>query len=191
MANVRIKDLTATASAAASDDYAVIDGVTEGTRKIAPADLLDGQRVETLDAGTLTADQLSIDATLAADDTFSGICITGKNGGETIAQWETVYYSAADAEWMKADADAAGKFPARGMATAATTNGAAANILVNGTVRHDAWNWTVGADIYLSTTAGGLTQTTPSTAGDCVQPVGYAITADIAFFNFGQAYAEV
>lgn len=34
MANKRIKDITDTATAAASDDYLVIDGATNGTRKI-------------------------------------------------------------------------------------------------------------------------------------------------------------
>lgn len=34
MANSRIKDISTTAAAAASDDYLVIDGATNGTRKI-------------------------------------------------------------------------------------------------------------------------------------------------------------
>lgn len=35
MANSRIKDISATATSAANDDYFVIDGATNGTRKIA------------------------------------------------------------------------------------------------------------------------------------------------------------
>jgi len=35
MANKRIKDISATATSAANDDYLVIDGTTNGTRKIA------------------------------------------------------------------------------------------------------------------------------------------------------------
>lgn len=39
MANVRIKDITTTASAPAADDYLAIDGATAGTRKISAANL--------------------------------------------------------------------------------------------------------------------------------------------------------
>lgn len=39
MANVRIKDITTTASAPAADDYLAIDGATSGTRKVLAKDL--------------------------------------------------------------------------------------------------------------------------------------------------------
>lgn len=39
MANSRIKDIATTAAAAASDDYLVIDGATNGTRKIAASNI--------------------------------------------------------------------------------------------------------------------------------------------------------
>ena len=42
MANVRIKDITTTASAPNDDDYLAIDGATAGTRKIKPSDLNKG-----------------------------------------------------------------------------------------------------------------------------------------------------
>jgi hypothetical protein len=149
-----------------------------------------------LDVASVSADSADVGvvnftAALATDNTYSGLSIVGINGGATMAQWDVVYFSGADGEWMLADANAAGKFPSAGILTAATSNGAAASVMTQGIVRHDAWNWTPGGAIYLSTTAGGLTQTAPSTSGDCVQPVGYAITADIAAFNFNQSYAEV
>jgi hypothetical protein len=50
-------------------------------------------------------------------------------------------------------------------------------------VRDDTWNWTVGGAIYLSETAGALTQTAPSTTDSVVRVLGYAVTADVIWFN--------
>src|SRR3546814_16932056 len=49
-------------------------------------------------------------------------------------------------------------------------------ILREGPVRNDAWSWTPGGTIYLSTTPGGLTQTAPSATTEKVQQVGFALT---------------
>ena len=76
------------------------------------------------------------------------------------------------------DANGSGTFPVRGLATAAYTNGNAAVVLDDGVARNDAWTWTIGGTIYLSATAGGLTQTAPATSADKVNIVGYALTAD-------------
>lgn len=138
----------------------------------------------------LASGGISINKDLVSDNSYSGVTITGINGGENISQWEAVYFSFTDGEWMKASASLAGKFPAAGIAVASTTNGAPAVVLTSGIIRHDAWSWSAGA-LYLSTTTGGLTQTSPSSAGECVQPIGWAITPDIVFLNFNQAYGEV
>jgi hypothetical protein len=125
------------------------------------------------------------------DDTYDGITLTGRNAGETVAQWELVRFNAGDSEFHLADADAAGEFPARGIAVAASTDGNAITVLVQGVVRNDGWAWgTVGGPIYLSDTAGGLTQTAPSTSGDCVQIVGWALSDDEAYLNFAGHYVE-
>ena len=113
----------------------------------------------------------------ATDDTYQGQVITGRNAGATIAQWESVYLSNSGT-WLLADANGSGTYPCRGLAVAAYTNGNAAVVLDNGVARNDAWNWTIGGDVYLSTTAGGLTQTAPSTSGDKVQKIGYALSVD-------------
>lgn len=120
---------------------------------------------------------------LGTDDTYNGVTITGLNAGATIAQWEAVYLGGSST-WLLADANGSGTFPARGVAVAAYVSTNPATILVEGTVRNDAWAWTPGGTIYLSGTAGALTQTAPSTSGDKVQQVGFALTADIAYFNF-------
>lgn len=143
-----------------------------------------------VDATNLNVSTVAISRTLGTDDTYSGIVIADINGGATIAQWEAVYYSFSDGEWMLADANGTSTYPAQGLAVAATTNGAAATVLIQGFVRNDAWNWSAGP-IYLSATPGALTQTAPATSGDKVQVVGFAITADVAYFHFNQDYVEV
>lgn len=138
-------------------------------------------------AQTLTNKKNSLTAAHATDDTYTGTQITGLNAGATIAQWEAVYLGGSST-WLLADANGSGTYPARGLATAAYVNTNAAAILVHGTVRNDAWSWTPGGTIYLSGTAGALTQTAPSTSGDKVQAVGYALTADIIFVDFNSTY---
>ncbi len=121
--------------------------------------------------------------TLGTDDTWSGTSITNLDAGETIAQWNLVRVHS-DGQWHLADADAAGEFPATGIVSDGGDDEDPVNIVVMGTVRNDAWAWTVGGSIYLSDTAGGLTQTAPVGSGDAVQRVGFALSADSAFFNF-------
>lgn len=137
-----------------------------------------------------TVIKTSLTAAHGSDDTWTGTTISGLNAGATIAQWESVYLDSSST-WQLADANGSGTYPARGLATAAYSNTDPAIVLVHGTVRNDAWNWTPGGAIYLSATAGGLTQTAPSTSGDKVQQVGLALTADIAFFDFNSTYLTV
>lgn len=132
----------------------------------------------------------SLTAAHGSDDTWTGTTIAGLNAGATIAQWEAVYLGGSST-WLLADANGSGTYPARGLATAAYSSTNPAVILVHGTVRNDAWNWTPGGTIYLSATAGALTQTAPSTSGDKVQQVGFALTADIAFFDFNNTFLTV
>jgi len=125
-----------------------------------------------------------VNAALGTNNTFSGLGIAGLNAGETIAQWDLVYLDATSGEWLLADADAVGNWPAWGMAVEAGTDGNALAVVQRGTVRNDSWAWTPKAKLYLDeTTAGGMTETAPSTSGDCIQPVAIAITADIILIN--------
>ena len=142
--------------------------------------------------GLIDAASISIagGADALTDDTYAGITITGRNAGETVTQWDAIRLHS-DGEWHQADANAAGEFPARGIAVAAGSDGNALTVLVRGVVRNDGWTWgTVGGTIYLSATAGGLTQTAPSSAGDCVQAVGFALSDDEAYLDFNGVWFE-
>jgi len=119
-----------------------------------------------------------------ADDTYFGSVISGSNAGATIAQWEAVYMGGSST-WLLADCNGSGTYPARGIAVAAGSVALGAlTILTKGEVRNDAWTWTPGGNIYLSATPGALTQTATAVSGERLQAVGFALTADKAFFNF-------
>jgi len=120
-----------------------------------------------------------------ADDKFNGTTMTGKLTGEAVTQWQAVYLWT-NGTWKVADADLAGAFPSWGIATATIGTGTNLVVLTQGIVRNDAWTWTTnGAPLYLSDTAGGLSQTPPGTAADCVQLIGKVLSDDEAYINAG------
>lgn len=127
----------------------------------------------------------SLLSTPAATNTYTGQGYVGPNaaaGG--ITQWQAVYITASNTTAV-ADANGSGTFPCVGLALAAAAAGAPVSILDNGIARNDSWTWTAGAKVYLSGTAGALTQTAPATAGDNVQCIGYAISATAIRVNIG------
>jgi hypothetical protein len=138
----------------------------------------------------ITSPQTSLTAAHASDNTYTGITIVGLNAGGSLSQWDAVYLSSSST-WLQADANGSSTYPALGLAVAAYSNTNPAVILVQGTVRNDAWNWTPGGLLYLSGTAGGLTQTPPSASGDHVQIVGFALDADRAYLKFDFTYLTV
>jgi hypothetical protein len=50
-------------------------------------------------------------------------------------------------------------------------------------IRDDTFAFTVGADVYVSATAGALTTTAPAVSGDTLRVVGYAYSDDCVYFN--------
>lgn len=152
----------------------------------APNDVLTfttaGVRWDGSAAGT---QQYVVDGTPASDNTYTGRAIEGVNAGQTISQWQAVRMGSGG-EWLIADAIGSGAGGMHGLAATAGTDNNPLTVVTEGVVRNDAWNWVVGGDLYLGE-SGALTQTQPSTAGDIVQKVGFAITADVIYLNVGDA----
>lgn len=109
-----------------------------------------------------------------SDLTVSGITIA-LTAGESVAFGDPVYVKSDGKVW-KADADTATTFPAVGLATATAAANASVVVLLHGVARNDAWAWTVGGIVYLSTTSG-LTQTQPSATDNAIQVIGVATAA--------------
>ena len=174
-------DVTAAANYGADNVLIRSDGTGKGTQAtgivVSDADAVSGIASMTV-TGAVTAGSIAYNGALAADDTAGAITLTGLTAGATIAQWEAVYIGGSST-YLLADANGSSTYPARGLAAAAYSSTNAAVIVTSGTVRNDAWAWTPGGTIYLSATAGGLTQTIPATTGDKIQVIGYALTADI------------
>lgn len=90
-------------------------------------------------------------------------------------------YIAADFHYEETDADAAATMPC--VAIALETSTGTKKVLKRGLFRNDAWNWAAGL-LYVSLTTGALTQDVSGyTTGDVVQVVGYAVSADIIYFD--------
>lgn len=129
----------------------------------------------------ISADSITLVAAPGADGGASGLKVA-YTAGEDLVLGDVCYFKS-DGKMWKANADAIATASVIGIALATIATDASGTFLLIGVVRNDAWNWTVGGLIYLSTTAGGLTQTAPSAADDVIQILGVATHADRMYFN--------
>lgn len=137
---------------------------------------------------------IALDPSLSADGTWTGTTITG-TAGYTQAFGDVVYLDPTDSRWEACDANAASGADGDsrglvGMVVVAGTDGNACTILLNGVIRADA-NFpalTVNNPIYISETAGDITQTQPTTTDVVIRIIGAALTADSMYFNPDQTW---
>lgn len=120
-----------------------------------------------------TASGLKITLTASGNQAFGDVCFIGSG--------------TASGKAVLGDADAIATASCVVMcADASISADASGNYLLLGIARNDAWNWTVGGLIYLSTTGttgNTLTQTAPSGTDDVVQIMGVATHSDRMYFN--------
>lgn len=127
------------------------------------------------------------------DHEYCGTTIYGLKAGEALTIFDTVFLkNDSDPVW-EADATAAsGEYPAIGIVIAAANDGAATEILTKGIIRDESWTGlTIGGAVYLGEADGTLTQTAPSTANDCVQIIGWAVSDSEIYFDFSRPYQLV
>lgn len=163
------KGLVTSGADATKDDIGLgaVDNTSDATKNAATA--------------TLTNKMVALTEAPGSDNTATGIIVV-LTAGENLVPGDVVYFKSDGKAW-KADANAAGAYPAMGIAIATINTSATGNILLHGIVRSDQWNWTVGGVIYLSTTAGAMTQTQPTATDDVIQILGIATHADRMFFR--------
>ena len=125
-----------------------------------------------------------LDATPPTDHTATGPQTNTLNAGYAAAAFDLVILGSSST-WLEADADATGtSINMMGLTLAAASSGAAVNVALPGSfVRDDTFNFTPGAALYVSGTLGAMTHTKPTGSGDIVRTVGYALTADVVFFQ--------
>jgi hypothetical protein len=111
-------------------------------------------------------------------------------GGAGASTQYSVYQWRSGSVWTLTDAD--GASTSTNLLAMAIDTQFLRGMLLRGYVYNSAWNWTsIGGELYLSTTAGDITQTQPTGSGDIVRVVGYAINADLIYFNPSQDWIEL
>jgi len=99
--------------------------------------------------------------------------------GANITRGELVYITAAGTMAL-ADSSAMATMPAVGIALGTVVTGRSLRILQRGIIVDLNWSWTPGAELYVSTVAGAMTQTIPP--GN-IQCVAVARSATEIYFN--------
>lgn len=130
---------------------------------------------------------IALDPVLSADGTYSGITIEG-TAGATLAFGDLIYLAAVDSRWELADASATGTAGAIlvGICVlAAASDGSPTTILLKGNIRADTAfpTFTVSAPVYISETAGDVTNTAPTTSSTVVRVVGHGLDGNTLLFN--------
>lgn len=171
-------------SVLATDDQIPLNikGSSGGGSDLLNARTNDGTIVAKIDAdGDIIAKSFSTTSTSLSDDTFAGFTIT-LTAGENVSLGH-VCYMKSDGKVWKADADALSTMPALFIATATIAADATGVFGTQGYLRDDsAYNFTIGARQYVSTTAGDITATAPTGQDDVIQKIGIGLTADILYF---------
>ena len=129
---------------------------------------------------------ITIESVTLTDETVSGITSQFETG-EDMNRGDVAYFKASDSKMWKADADTTAEMPVVAMAAEDIDVSSEATGLFllfgflgdNGTFPA----YTVAGKIYAPETEGPPTQTAPSTDGDFVQVLGWAVTANSVFFN--------
>ena len=121
---------------------------------------------------------IAVLSALTSDHSWSGITAT-MTAGAALAIGNACYVGG-DSKLEKALATGATTMPAIALVTATIAENADGKVLLAGFFRDDTLSLTIGGMVYISKdTAGVLTSTAPSGAGQQVQAVGVAITAKI------------
>ena len=137
------------------------------------------RKIITILSGVKTSPSEGLIPALVNSDWF-GISRT-MTAGETVA-FGNICYVKSDGKMWEADANGVGTYPAVAMALAAISANSTGLFLISGLIRYDTWNWTPGL-LYLSETAGEITQSRVVTSGSIDQIIGWTDNADYIYFN--------
>ena len=162
---------------ASGSDNQDLSGLVE---KVAGSSLVADTEISKIHSQNTDKD-ITLDSAPSSDTTATGIKTTF-TAGESLVFGE-IGYMKSDGKIWKADADSIDTSFVIVMALASISADASGSFLILGIVRNDAWAWTVGGEIYLSTDAGALTQSAPSGTGDAIIVVGIATHADRMLFR--------
>ena len=180
---IQINDANKGAGVTLTNSYGLyVDSITQGATNY---QIYSAGAAQSYFAGMINASAGIIQnfpAAMGANTTWSGETIIG-TAGENLVIGDVVYYKS-DSKWWKAKADAYATARGKAIATASISANATGTLLLKGVIRYDTWAWTAASEFWLSAaTAGLLTHTQPSTTGNQIQYLGWAIDADNIFFS--------
>ncbi len=134
----------------------------------------------------------SLDATPNTDHTANGPQTSILASGYSSTIMDLVYLGSSS-KWLETDADQTStSINLLGIALEAKTDTQAMNVALPGSfVRDDSWAWTSGVPLYVGLENGAITATKPTGSGDVVRTVGFAVTADVIFFNPSSDYVTL
>lgn len=125
---------------------------------------------------TITGNTSTVELSVTSVASAGQLRATYTAGTGGIAAFDVVYVSANNTV-LKADADGIATGRAIGIAPSAITAAASGAIVTSGLLAGVGSGWTAGSPVYLSTTAGGTTQTAPTGSDDVVLELGIAKNA--------------
>lgn len=123
-----------------------------------------------------------IDVSMMPAGISAEVLVAPSSENLTAGDFVNLHLNAAVINVRKADATAAGKV-AHGFVLANVTSPANATVYFLSNTNTARSGLTIGTDYYLATTAGGITATPPSTAGNIVQWIGIAQSATAITFQ--------
>jgi len=176
---------------------------TTGSLQVRTIDYSDGDNAITIaDGGGVTLAQattfsagavLSGDSSIQLDSTPGDEDVSGITAiftaGEDLERGEVVYFKAGDSKMWKAVATATGTMPVVAMAAADISADATGVFLLHGFLEDNSTfpAYTVGGKLYapeVETSSQNVPeQAAPDTDGDFVQVLGFAVTANLVYFN--------
>ena len=102
--------------------------------------------------------------------------------GEKVAFGDALCFKD-DGKYWQADARTSTTMPVIALAIEPKDAGQTCGLLMKGYARDDSWNWTTARPLFMSATAGSMTQKLPSGSGNEVQYLGRAVRPTIIFFE--------
>lgn len=150
----------------------------------------------TLSGVTILEENASIehDNALSADGKYTGETLAG-TAGTTLAFGDLIYLDPTDSKWELVDANIAGGSDGDprgilGICVLAANENATTKILLRGMVRADAVfpSFTINAPVYISETAGDVTETQPTTTDVVIRIVGFGFDGNTLYFCPDNSY---
>ena len=127
---------------------------------------------------------------MSGNYTYSGL-VTSNLPTAIAVNFGDVVFVSASGELAKANASSSATSFVFGMVVVSALLGNTPTILRSGYVRNDDWNFTIGGALYLSASAGSISQTKPAEEGQWINALGISYDTGRIQFNPGNVLSEV